>query len=216
MAQKSLVDRISHGFSLFIRISLVIAIVSAILNYNWLVLFVSVLTLFLTFLPAIIKRRYRIYLPAEFEILLIAFIYASLFLGEVHDYYTRFWWWDAILHGFSGLALGFIGFLILFVLYEEKKIKAKPGVIAMFSFCFGLAIGALWEIFEFAMDSWFGLNMQKSGLVDTMWDLIVDAAGSLISAVTGYLYLKGGRTRIFRRFFTRFISKNPRLFSRVR
>jgi hypothetical protein len=54
-----------------------------------------------------------------------------------------------------------------------------------------LSIGALWEIFEFLMDSLFGLNMQKSGLIDTMWDLIVDALGALVISILGYLYLKG-------------------------
>ena len=56
-----------------------------------------------------------------------------------------------MLHSGSHMALGFIGFLILFTLFEEKKISAKPITIAIFSFCFALAIGAIWEIFEFAM-----------------------------------------------------------------
>lgn len=50
-----------------------------------------------------------------------------------------------------------------------------------------MAIGGIWEIFEFAMDQVFGMNMQKSGLIDPMWDLIVDALGPLFSVTTGYL-----------------------------
>lgn len=61
----------------------------------------------------------------------------------------------------------------------------------MIAFCFALAMGALWEIFEFAMDQIFGLNMQKSGLVDTMTDLIVDTVGALIGAISGFFWLKG-------------------------
>lgn len=61
---------------------------------------------------------------------------------------------------------------------------------------FALGVGALWEIFEFTMDSLFGMNMQKpmlgdpSGLTDTMWDLIVDATGALVISVLGWRYLK--------------------------
>jgi hypothetical protein len=40
------------------------------------------------------------------------------------------------------------------------------------------------------MDNTFGFNMQKSGLRDTMWDLIVDTGGAFISAFSGYLYLR--------------------------
>jgi hypothetical protein len=131
----------------------------------------------------------QVRLPLEFEVLLNVFIFASIFLGEVGGFYTRFWWWDAVLHTSSGLALGFIGFLILYSLYRADRLDARPALIAVFSFCFALALGVLWEVFEFAADSIVGSDMQKSGLVDTMWDLIVDAVGALIAAISGYAYM---------------------------
>jgi hypothetical protein len=78
-----------------------------------------------------------------------------------------------------------------------------------------MALGAVWEIFEYGMDQIFGLNMQKSGLQDTMWDLIVDALGALLTSVIGYIYLKGGKTRIFYRLVDRFICENPQIFRTV-
>ena len=39
------------------------------------------------------------------------------------------------------------------------------------------------------------MNMQKSGLVDTMTDLIVDVFGAALAAVFGYRYLKLKRQR---------------------
>jgi len=207
--------RIILVLSYTLRATLLLAIISAIMNQNWTVLFVSSLTLVLTFLPAIIKRNIKISLPAEFEIAIVVFIYTALFLGEVHDYYTLFWWWDVILHAGSGLALGFIGFLILFILYDEKKLQAKPITIALFSFCFALAMGALWEIFEFFMDMGLGLNMQKSGIADTMWDLIVDAIGALITSFIGYLYLRKTGFRVFEKLLKRFEKANPQFFTKV-
>jgi hypothetical protein len=41
------------------------------------------------------------------------------------------------------------------------------------------------------MDQIFGLSMQKSGLVDTMTDLIVDCVGAFIGAASGFFWLKG-------------------------
>jgi len=56
------------------------------------------------------------------------------------------------------------------------------------------------------------LNMQKSGLVDTMWDLIVDSVGALFTSVSGFMYIKAGKTHILSRLLRRFMEKNPRLF----
>ena len=145
-----------------------------------------------THLPAIIGRRYRIPLPAGFELLAVLFVFASLFLGEVRGYYTRFWWWDALLHTGAGFLLGILGFLLVYSLNERGlgSLQLKPSFVALFSFTFSLALGALWEIFEFGMDQIFGLNMQKSGLVDTMWDLIVNVIGAGAIALLGYGWLK--------------------------
>ena len=195
-----------------IQFTLVIAIASAAYNQAWFTLAMSFFTLALTFVPPLIEDRYDIHLPVEFEIAAVLFIFASLFLGEVQGYYTVYPWWDMVLHSGSALALGFVGFGILYILDQTSKIKAKPGVLALFAFAFAVAIGAVWEIFEFAMDQLFGLNMQKSGLVDTMWDLIVDSLGALIAAVAGYFYLKRGRTLVFSGMIERFVKENPRLF----
>jgi uncharacterized membrane protein YjdF len=168
--------------------------------------------LLLTFLPSLIERNYKIYLPIEFELAVTLFVYSSLFLGEVHQYYTKFWWWDLFLHSFAGLTFGFIGFLIMYVLHYERKVAASPILIALFSFCFAVAIGSIWEIFEFSMDHFLGFNMQKSGLMDTMADMIVNSGGALLTATIGYFYVKGGPRLLFDRFLNRFIEKNPRLF----
>lgn len=155
--------------------------------------------------------------------MIIGFTFASLFLGEIHDYYNRFWWWDIALHSSSGVLLGFIGFLLVHVLNETEDIgmHMKPGFVALFAFMFALGIGVLWEIFEFIMDSVFGMEMQKpmlgdpSGLTDSMWDLIVASAGALVISVFGYVFLKTGSEGSFiERFIHAFIKLNPRLFGK--
>ena len=206
-------DKIQSIVIIFLRLSILIAIVGAIWNNRWTLLFSSSLILTLTFLPYLFERKYKINLPIEFEFVIILFLYASLFLGEIHSYYTKFWWWDAVLHTSSGVALGFAGFLIMYVLYHKNKVNAKPIWIAIFAFCFGVAIGAVWEIFEFGMDQIFGMNMQKSGLIDTMWDLIVDSVGAMLTSFIGYFYIKGKKTPLFTRFLQKFTKENPRYFN---
>jgi hypothetical protein len=165
-------------------------------------------------LPAILSRRLAVRLPAEFALFAVVFIFAALFLGEIRGYYARFWWWDVVLHTSSGFLVGVAGFLLVYVLNQHERIELhmKPGFVALFSFAFAMAVGAVWEVFEFGMDSVFGLNMQKTGLVDTMWDLIVDAIGALTIASLGYAYMKSGREYFVDRWIDRFIETNPRLF----
>ncbi|MFH1188783.1 MAG: hypothetical protein V1652_02995 [bacterium] len=184
------VERILQVISYILRLSIIGAIITASIKGNWTVLFISTLALIVTIFPSLLARNYNIHLPIEFELFLTVFIYAALFLGEIQGFYTKFWWWDIVLHTASGIALGFIGFLILYTLYSENLISASAFLIAFFSFCFALALGTVWEIFEFSMDSFFATNMQKSGLVDTMWDLIVDGVGALTIATIGFFYIK--------------------------
>ena len=81
-----------------------------------------------------------------------------------------------------------------------------------------VAVGALWEIFEFAVDRLFGTTMQKpmlgdaSGLTDTMWDLIVDTLGALVISVFGWWHMKRNQRSFVDVWIDRFIERNPRLF----
>lgn len=159
---------------------------------QWSAAFATAGVVVIASLPMVFVRRFHVYVPPEFGMLAVVFVFASLFLGEVHGYYLRFWWWDVVLHTASGFLLGLLGFLLVYVLNEKEDVdlRMKPGFVALFAFMFAIGMGALWEIFEFSMDTLVGSNMQKSGLRDTMWDLIVDAIGALLTAVLGYVYLR--------------------------
>lgn len=210
--------RLTQGLQLII----VLGMALSLYEQQWLNTAASAAILLLTLVPATFARRWKIYIPPEFELLTIAFIFAALFLGETRNYYGRFWWWDIALHTTSGGLLGILGVLLVYVLNENPRINLhmRPGFVAFFAFCFAVAIGAVWEIFEFSMDQLFGMNMQKamagdpSGLTDTMWDLIVDAVGALVISVVGYGYMKHGQQSIVGEGIRRFIDANPQLFSR--
>lgn len=189
---------------------------------HWMNVVIVTGILMLTLLPTVASRRAQIQIPPEFELLTIAFIFAALFLGETRDYYGRFWWWDLMLHTTSGGLLGIFGVLLVYVLNENPRIDLdmRPGFVAFFAFCFAVAVGSLWEIFEFFMDQLVGMNMQKpmlgdpSGLTDTMWDLTVNTLGALVVAAVGYRFMRRGEVTMIQRWIQRFIAANPRLFSR--
>ena len=174
--------------------------------------FVALGTFALTLLPILFARSLHIHVPRRFMAGIVLFIFATLFLGEVGDFYNRYWWWDIFLHGGSALGFGLIGFLAIFMLFQGDRYAAPPWAIGLFAFCFALSIGAVWEIFEFAMDTMFGLNMQKSGLRDTMADLIVDAIGGLLGAVAGVAYLLREEGTPFAGILRDFVTRNRHLF----
>lgn len=187
----------------------------------WLVAAATTGILAVTLLPYLLRRRFRLFVPYELELLAVGFVFASLFLGEVRGYYTHYPWWDAMLHASSGVLLGTFGFLLVHALNEsdEVGIALKPGFVAFFAFLFALGAGALWEVFEYAMDALAGTSMQKpmfgdpSGLTDTMWDLIMDALGALLVAVPGYAYLRTpARDSLLEKWILAFIRDNPGLF----
>lgn len=174
-------------------ISLIIAVALSIYEQDWVTTMISLVVLSSTIYMITISKKMSFKIPSFFITTSIIFIYATLFLGEVANFYERFWWWDVVLHTGSAIGFGLIGIIILIVMLRRGKVDAHPGVVAFFGFSFAVAIGVVWEIFEFGMDQWFGMNMQKSGLVDTMGDLIVDCLGALFAALIGYLYLKDNK-----------------------
>lgn len=183
---------------------------------RWSLAFVSISTFVLTLIPPIIARRWSLSLPGPFVLATTLFIVCSVFLGEAFDFYERLWWWDIGLHGFSAIGFGLTGFLFVFMLFEGDRFAAPASALAFISFCVGMTVGATWEVFEFFMDQVFGMNMQKSGLTDTMWDLIVDAGGASIASLAGYFYLKDWRTGIFGRAVNAFVLRNREMYQRFR
>ncbi len=206
---------IHRRLSFFLKLSLFVGAALMFLQGRYQAMAEILVILLITFMPIMLGKRFDVTIPHGFETLAVVFLYMSLFLGEFGDYYNRFWWWDVVLHSGSAFLLGILGFLLVYVLNEKKDVNLDlhPQFIALFAFLFAIGIGTLWEIFEFFMDQVFGLNMQKSGLVDTMWDLIVDVIGAGLIAVVGWGYIKSRETDSFlERWIREFIHKNPHLF----
>ena len=209
-------DKIQLIISYFLQAVILGSGIFSVFEKQWLNAFFMLGILILTFAPAVVRRNYRVFLPVEFDFITILFVFLAIFLGEWQDYYNKFWWWDILLHSGSGFLIGIAGFLLVYILNSQRKIQLqmKPLFISLFAFAFALAFGALWEILEFSLDQTFSLNMQKDGLADTMWDLIVDAIGAAVISILGFFYLRKGNFLVFDRMIHRFIDRNPRLFKK--
>lgn len=173
-----------------------------------LMLIQCILGLIVMFIPSVIQRRWSINIPNNMEIAYFIFLYCAIYLGEVRNFYYLVPHWDMILHAFSGGMLGAMGFSIVSILNQADWIDMdlSPMFVALFAFCFALAAGCVWEIYEFTFDGLLSLNMQKfaledgtllvgrEALKDTMHDIIVDAASALIVVLVGFLTYKKENT----------------------
>lgn len=209
MNKKTGIHSWQFWLSKFLWITVIISAISSIFVENWWIFFMSLVTLALMITPSILQRSIAVRLPITFEIIFFTFIYASVFLGNVQNYYNKFEWWDTLMHSISGFLIGFVGFTIMFIFFSQKKIKASPSLISVFSFSLAMSMGAIWEIYEYLMDITFGLSMQGNGLPDTMEDLMLDAGGALVIAILGYIYLKFKNQGFIQRMLKDFLQENP-------
>lgn len=206
------------------------AVVGSVRYRYWETLLSAFLTFVLLLLPTIFSKRTKIFIPSSIQIIILLFVFASMYLGVVHNFFYCFWWWDIMLHSISAFVLGYIGFLLIYALNRDENIhfKLSPFFMALFTFCFALTVGILWEIFEFQIDSILGVNMQRArnleqvfgvfdtrlGVTDTMRDLMVNTVGALIVSIIGNYYSKRKESSIslFTKLKDQFIKENPRLF----
>ncbi len=187
---ESWIDRVELAIALVLQAGIFVVTVSAFVQGRWLGAFSGTVVLLLTFAPAMIERRLNLTLPVEFTLITSVFLYASFALGEAQDFYEKIWWWDLALHGLSALTIGVIGFLGIYVFYMTNRIRMRPGWMATVTFALAVSIGTIWEIFEYLADLSLGLKMQKSGLDDTMSDLMINATGAALAALMGYFYVR--------------------------
>ncbi|MGM0548749.1 MAG: hypothetical protein ACQER0_05690 [Bacillota bacterium] len=198
----------------FFLFLLLVSVIGNILAKNWLNLFTSVLAIILIYLPAYLTDNGYLKIPNALQFLIVVFIFAAMYLGEQQNFYYRFWWWDSMLHMIYGMGMGFIGFVMVYILNNNEKIDMmlSPVFIAIFAFCFAVTIGVFWEIFEFWMDTIFSLNMQKSGIVDTMFDLMEDCIGAFVTSTIGYFYIKNRKPSRFQRYLSEVLERNSNFF----
>ena len=212
--------RVHRWVATIVALLMIADLLIVLIERQWLNVFLISTIIAIVLAPVVLRERLPVRLPAEMQLAALAFVVASLFLGEIRSYYDRFWWWDIVLHASSGLLLGILGFLLVYVLNESRNIDLhmRPRFVALFAFLFAVAVGAIWEIFEFTMDALFGLRMQKpmlgddSGLTDTMWDLIVDTLGAGLISGLGWWYMHRDTESFIDVWIHKFIARNPRLF----
>ncbi len=108
-------------------------------------------------------------------VFLMFFLFLANTVAIKLNWYSLIWYFDIIMHILSGLWVG------MFFLYVFERKESRPLDVAMFLKVFfaTLAIGLLWEVYEFYLYQY--LSQIPFDSVDTVADLFNDVLGSSIA-----------------------------------
>ncbi|SEK47000.1 hypothetical protein SAMN02910377_00976 [Pseudobutyrivibrio ruminis] len=176
-------------FYLILRGLVILTLIRCILTKNYESAAICILSLLLFLMPAFLQQKMKIEFPAVFQAIIFGFIYAAEILGEVNHYYVIIPGWDTMLHTMNGFLCAAIGFSLIYLLNRgSKHFNLSPFYLTLVAFCFSMTVGVIWEFFEFTMDYFFYLDMQKDFVVQTIGSVTLDPNNSgmpfIISNIT--------------------------------
>ncbi len=155
---------------------IILSMLRAFSRQDYQSVFLCILSLILLLLPSILSHKLDIKLPSTLEVFILLFIFAAEILGEVNSFYVRVPHWDTMLHTINGFLCAAVGFALVDLLNrnEQFSFQLSPVFLAIVAFCFSMTVGVLWEFFEFSMDCFFGLDMQKDTIVTAISSVSLD------------------------------------------
>ena len=162
-----------------LRALVLLAMVHQLLVGHYDNVFLCLLTLVLFLLPSFLERKLKIELPNALEIVILCFIFAGAILGEISEFYILVPHWDTWLHTINGFLFAAVGFAIVNIFNEDKRIamQLSPLSVALVAFCFSMTIGVLWEFFEWGADLLLGLDMQKDMILTEISSVMLHPEG---------------------------------------
>lgn len=176
----------SHALSRVLQAAIGGILVVGLLTRNLSVVVNATLAFGATFLPAVLRRDYRINLGPWVTL----WITAALFLHTVGmlGFYDDFWWYDHVTHTLSATIVATVGYVSARAVDRwSEAIHLPSRFLFVFVLLFTLALGVLWEAAEFGArigaDA-LGLDpvLVQYGLDDTLVDLLFDAVGAVLVA----------------------------------
>ena len=165
-----------------LRFIVIVSLVLSCIRKDYESAWVCVLVLVLYMLPRIVQQNFHIELPSALEIIILVLIFAGEILGELRSYFIYFPHWDTLLHTTSGFVSAAFGYSMVDLLNRNKPqhIQLSPIYLALVSFCFSMTVGVIWEFFEFGMDNFFHMDMQKDTVIHAFSSVNLDPTASNI------------------------------------
>ena len=172
-------NKISFATYVIMGCITVAVIVQTVINRQFESTFTAVLSLILFLLPTFVEESFRIKLPTALEIVAVLFVFCANILGEIGAYYTKFPFWDDMLHYTSGFIFAAFGFSLveIFNRHRDFDFHLSPIFLSLVALCFSVTVGVVWEFFEFACDVFLYTDMQKDFIISSIYSAEMNPAG---------------------------------------
>ena len=158
-----------------LRILVILCMILELLRGDLNNAFLCFLSLLLFTIPTFIEDKFKIGIPSLLESIIYIFIFSAEILGEINNFYGNIPYWDTMLHTINGFLAAGVGFSLVDLLNENNKnINLSPLYVALVSFCFSMTIGVVWEFYEYGMDKYLNLDMQKDRIVNKIATVYLD------------------------------------------
>lgn len=119
------------------------------------------------------------------------FLIIALVMGSLLNLYYKIWWIDLLAHFISGILTSIVAFILL---QKNKLVDKKYKWFGfLFIIVFTTSIACCWEYFEFLCDKIFHEDAQwviKTGVDDTMTDMLIATLGGILVSIYYLYYLK--------------------------
>ncbi len=179
--KEQMIKKHNGTFVLYIvlRILVIAVLVLSLIEKRYESVATCFLVLVLFLVPSFLERKLHFELPSTIEKIILLFIYVAEIMGELQEFYIRVPWWDTMLHTMNGFLFAAFGFALVDILNSNPNVKLSlsPFYLAFVSFCFSMTVGVVWEFFEFSMDWFFHLDMQKDTVVNTIRSVMLNPDG---------------------------------------
>lgn len=175
--------------TLILQVFIVLIIITSSYTGDYFFSIGGIFALFLTIVPYIVEKRLCLVIPWWLTFLIVLSLYIHLG-GEFYSWYLLFFpYYDKFAHTISGITVGLLGFTVVLLIDRYTKNNFNRPLIIFMIFMFTMAFGAIWEVIEFSMDTFFDGKMQH-GNTDTMLDMIFVMIGAIAVSTLGNFYLR--------------------------
>lgn len=173
------------------------------------------MTLVAALTPLIIPAAFRLlHFTPVYEIYIVSTIFtyfASLLGSSFHWYsYTGF---DKVLHFSSGWFITTLAVILYFCLKKTNQFPDKRDyhVFLVFINAVNIAVGELWEFFEYAMLIFFNndcINHYSQGVHDTITDVMCATTAGILLTLLIMRYHTYGKRNFFTNVYEKFYERN--------
>ena len=114
------------------------------------------------------------------------FVFSLLYLlasmsGRIYKLYYLVAHWDKLLHLCGGVVFALLGSYLPVVI--NRKYENDRLLRVLFALMFSISVSALWEFYEFGMDRWFGMDMQRDTIIHAIHSYDLGEATGVIGSI---------------------------------